>query len=144
MFLRPSFAASYEEVNEFLGKGQYKKLYQVKQKISLASSVTVCSSWYLWPVWSPVKILQFLVWFKLYLMYHNLSSIVHTSFHQKMAHFPTYFRTPNSRSTFDQTSKFLSGYFSPTAQKNLTSARATRTKRRRWWPKPCCVSCRCG
>ena len=26
---RPAFAASYEDVNEFLGKGHYKKLYQV-------------------------------------------------------------------------------------------------------------------
>jgi len=27
--LRPAFAASYEDINDFLGKGHYKKLYQV-------------------------------------------------------------------------------------------------------------------
>ena len=27
---RPAFAASYEEINDFLGKGHYKKLYQAR------------------------------------------------------------------------------------------------------------------
>ena len=31
---RPNFAASYEEINEFLGKGHYKKLYQVSPKLT--------------------------------------------------------------------------------------------------------------
>jgi hypothetical protein len=29
----PAYAASYDEINDFLGKGHYKKLYQEKKYI---------------------------------------------------------------------------------------------------------------